>query len=164
MPLAPRCLLGPRHIHPGVNTAADYREQQQAAIDRGRAKYPNLEWPAPWRVEGLFPVVYVAGGMLQIRCATPGCGNCPSVSPEWRLALCWDCGAVYESLEIPADLDRAEQVLLCRPVLGTRNWRIASDGTLLPDETVDALITHNLEAGNPVPEWALAAADVGGAS
>ena len=48
MPLAPTCLMGPRHVHPAVSTEADYRAAQRNAIAKGRAKYPNLEWPDPW--------------------------------------------------------------------------------------------------------------------
>lgn len=138
MPRAPRCLLGPRHVHPGVNTEADYRRRHLEAILKGRKKYPNLDWQNPWPTVAR-PPVYVSGGMVQIRCATPGCGNCPAVSPEWRLALCWDCGAIYEGLELPEDFDAIARLLVARPELSTRNW--------LPGETVEDLERENVEHG-----------------
>ena len=138
MPLPPKCLLGPRHLHPGVNTEADYRRAHRDAIARGRARYPNLEWPEPWLA--LFaPSAFVAGGMWQLRCATVGCTNCPSVSPEWRLALCWDCGAVYERVPLPVDIEAIERVLMRRPDVSSRNW--------LPTETVEDLVRENAEHG-----------------
>jgi len=154
MPMAPRCVLGPRHLHPGVQTEEDYRRCHAEAIAKGRKKYPNLDWRDPW-LTVIRPPVYVTHGMAQIRCATPGCGNCPSVSLEWRLALCWDCGAVYEGVEVPADFALAEAVLVCRPSLATRNWRVAQDGGIDETEAVEDLLVQNRAAGDPVPEWAV---------
>ena len=151
MPLAPPCLLGPRHIHPGCNTEEDYLRLQRDAITTGRKRYPNLVWSDPW-ISDAAVVPYVTGGLVQIRCGTTGCGNCPSVSLDWGIALCWDCGAIYKNLSI-ADVDRATDVLLCRPVMATRNWRISPVGELLPHETVEALIEQNIQAGDPVPTW-----------
>ncbi len=135
MALVPNCLMGPRHVHPNVNTAEDYRQRHEAAIRKGRQMYPNLPWRDPWRVTGPLPDVFVAGGMWQLRC---GCGNCPSVSPEWGVARCWDCGAVYEGIVIPRAA-AIERVLLRRPVLSTRNWA--------PGETVADLERENAEHG-----------------
>ena len=144
MPIAPHTILGPRHIHPGVRTEADYRRTQIMYIARARAKFPNLIWRDPW-VADVRPAVYITAGMWQICCATPGCGNCPSVSSDWRLACCWDCGAVYEGLDMPADAERAVEVLLCRPVVASRNWT---------GESVDDLVNENRAHGDPVPAWA----------
>lgn len=136
MPLLPHCLLGPRHIHPGVHSEADYRRAHAEAIKQGRRKYPNLVWHDPWSAT-VRPPVFVAGGLVQIRCVTPGCGNCPSVSPDWRVALCWDCGAVYEQLEISAEFAAIERLLVARPEVATRNW--------LPGETIADLARENAE-------------------
>jgi hypothetical protein len=46
------------------------------------------------------------------------------VAPEWRgLACCYECGAIYERLELPAKADEIERLLVARPDLQTRNWR-----------------------------------------
>lgn len=133
-------------MHPGVNTLEDYRRKHAEALARGRLAYPNLDWPTPW-VSSVHPPVFVSGGMWQVRCATPGCGNAPMVSPEWRVALCWDCGAVYEGLAIPADAAEIERVLVLRQHLGWRNWNWPMlDGS----ESVDVLRAQNLEMGDVI--------------
>jgi hypothetical protein len=81
--------------------------------------------------------VFVAGGRWQLRCTTPECGNCPAVQPEWGLALCWDCGAIYEGLSVP-DAEAIERVLL-RRLMVHRNW--------MPPETVADLERENLAHG-----------------
>lgn len=137
MPLVPDYLLGPHHVHPGVNTEADYRRQQAETIARGRALYQNLPWRDPWRWTGSLPSVRVAQGAWQIECAT-GCGNFPSVSPEWGIALCYDCGAVYEDIMIP-EAAEIERLLVRRQRLANRNW--------LPGETVADLARGNAAHG-----------------
>lgn len=140
MPMPPKTLLGPHHLHPRVKTESDYREKQREAMRRGRLKYPNLDWPDPWRYEGgSLPSVYLSGGMWQIHCATVGCGNRPSASPLWRLALCFECGAIYEGLVFPPNVRGIERALLARPIPANRNW--------LPHETVDDLQRENRAHG-----------------
>lgn len=154
MAFLPKCLLGPHHVHPGVNTERQYRLAQAKAIRDGQERYQNLEWRQPWLYLGAAPEVIVSGGRWLIRCATPECGNYPSASPEWRLALCYDCGAIYEGLIFPDDIAEIERLLLLRPTLSTRN--------LLPTDTVAQLERENaehwiggvFEAGVPVIEGA----------
>lgn len=119
MPLLPDCLLGAKHVHAHVRTEADYRARHLEAMRRAVAMYPNLDCRLPWRPETQ-PAVFVAGGFWQVRCVTPGCGNYPAVQPEWGLALCWDCGAVYDGLQVP-DATDIERVLMRRPMVH-RNW------------------------------------------
>jgi hypothetical protein len=138
MPRAPKCLLGPRHVHPRVNSEAEYRRRQAEAIAKGRALYPNLEWSDPWLAER-GRLARIVGGAWQLPCATPGCRNCPSVSPEWLLALCWDCGAVYEDVALPEERASIERLLLRRLDLASRNW--------LPGETAEDLERENLAHG-----------------
>lgn len=147
MPLAPTCLMGPRHIHPLVNTASDYAQRQIEAIRDGRAKYPNLPWRDPIDYVGHSVFAYVTGGMWQVPCA---CGNRPSVSPEWKIARCFDCGFVYREhvIALPSshEVSEIERLLVLRPHLATRNW--------LPTETVADLRAENAAFGIVEPEAA----------
>ena len=160
MPLAPPFLLGPHHLHARVRTVADYRARQAQHLAGVRAAHSNLSIREPWvysescaacggnvddgacvvcaaPVEPT-PAVFVAGGMWQLRC---GCGNCPLVSVDWRVALCYECGACYEDLAIPAEAAAIETVLILRPKAGNRNW--------LPGETLDTLRAENRAHGLP---------------
>lgn len=120
--LVPTALKTPRHVHPGVSSASDYRQRQAEAIRTGRSLYPALPWREPW-VCVARPVVFVSGGKWLVECA---CGNCPSVAPEWDgLACCYECGAVYEGLAMPAEADAIEQALVRRPTLAARYWNPA---------------------------------------
>ena len=129
-------LLEAKHLHRRVRTEADYRARHLEALNRFNWEYPHLRRLSPW-VTISKPPIYVTESLVQIRCATPGCYNAPAVSIEWRLALCWDCGAVYEGLEVPPKWPDVSRVLLARPDPATRNW--------LPGETVDGLIRENAE-------------------
>jgi hypothetical protein len=100
-------LIGPTQVH-GVRSAADYRAMQRTYVQRLRAAHPHLSWLDPWVAPVEPPedaadwwrVVTISGGKYVVRCA---CGNRPSVDPNWRLACCFQCGAIYEGLEMPPD-------------------------------------------------------------
>lgn len=142
MPLLPHAILGPMHVHPGVVTASDYYRRQQAHREHGRRLYPGLVWPAPWRYTGAPPLVFVSGGWWKVYCVTPACqaqGDHPSFSIEWRLAICLNCGAVYEDVPVPADAAEIARLLLLRHEMWTRNW--------LPSETVADLYAENAAHG-----------------
>lgn len=122
MPILPRAILGPQHLMPNVRTAADYVLAFETHIARGRATYPNLQWPNLWRSVQR-PTPFVSGGSWKIRCATPGCQDFPLVSFEWGgLALCFACGALYERLDAPPDRAEIERVLLNRAQVAHRNF------------------------------------------
>ena len=140
MPIAlpPPCLLGPAHLHPFVTDEQSYLARHRLAFLEAKQMFPALAWPTPW-ISEVRPALTVRQGIWKIACATLGCLNHPVVSVEWRLALCWDCGAIYERLLIPADIEAIERVLLQRPVPETRNWWL--------DETLADLIAENAAQG-----------------
>lgn len=134
MSIWPTTLMTPLHVH-GVRTEADYRALQSQFIARGRQVRPALQWRDPW-VCADQPDVFVAGGKWLVACA---CGNAPSVSPEWRLALCFECGAIYEGVTMPPDAAAIEAVLSRRPHPINRAWR--------RPETVEDLQRENAAHG-----------------
>jgi hypothetical protein len=131
-------IVGPRECH-AVRTAAEYHALQRDVLRRfvaqglapgALAPHPSTTYPAP----------YVSTGRWVLDCP---CGNAPSVSVAWNLALCLECGAVYTGLTFLADRERIEALLLKRR-RQHRNWK--------PPETVADLIRQNLVAGDPIPE------------
>jgi hypothetical protein len=78
---------------------------------------------------------WIAGGKWIVTCT---CGNAPSVSPEWNIARCLECGAYYQNIVWPEDMAMIESLLLVRPAI-QRTWRVG--------ETTDQLIEENTEAG-----------------
>jgi|TARA_Y100000310_G_scaffold98201_1_gene95919 hypothetical protein len=129
-------LLRPRELHPRVRTAADYRTQQRIAIEQKMQEFPGLNWERPWRHIGA-GVVKVSDSQWQIVCI---CGNYPLYDPEWQLACCYSCGAIYEQAP-PEEWREIERVLVARPKLGMRHW--------LPGETLADLVAENLAHGDP---------------
>jgi hypothetical protein len=60
------------------------------------------------------------------------------VDPDWRLACCLECGAVYEgsTLLLPADLAAIVAALVVRPDAATRAWIAPQTaGDLLAENT-----------------------------
>lgn len=74
----------------------------------------------------------------------PSCNAGIAIEPEWGVACCFSCGAVYRNLVVPTPDDRAaiEEVLLARPFAPIRTW--------LPTESVEDLQAQNLARGLPV--------------
>lgn len=139
-------ILRPSDTLAGVTTKMDYYVMQRALIQQGREKLPRLNWLDPWEViEAVQP--YVNWGRWMVKCA---CGNCPLFSPEWMCALCFECGAKYHLFDLPEaqTLIEVERVLLLRPQLSTRNWRVPGQRP----ESVEDLVIENVEHGDPVPE------------
>ena len=114
----PDTIMTPLHVH-SVKTEGHYRAMQRAYIAKGRAKFHALNWKDPWTFIGVKPDVMVDGGKLLVKCE---CGNYPSVHPEWKLALCFECGAIYEGLEMPPNLDKIEKALAKRKHPAYRGW------------------------------------------
>lgn len=73
----------------------------------------------------------------------PGCSAGIAIEPEWSVACCFGCGAVYRNFDMPDRAARAqiEATLLARPQWQTRAW--------LPGETVADLERENAEHGLP---------------
>jgi hypothetical protein len=92
---------GPVQAH-GVHSAEEYRARALAAV---RAHgVPGLTEQSEQSV------AYVSDGRWVVDCA---CGNSPSASHEWGLAICMECGAVYEPT-FPAARPAIEDTLLAR--------------------------------------------------
>lgn len=74
------------------------------------------------------------------------CGNTCATDPEWALACCYACGAVYRQVVFPAPEDRKlfEVVLVARRNLMQRAWA--------PGETLADLVAENISIGAPVPD------------
>lgn len=70
------------------------------------------------------------------------CGEHPIYSPEWQVACCFNCGAMYDGVPPPQDLQEIERILLLRPRMKNRNWDSS--------ETVAMLLDENLQHGDPI--------------
>jgi hypothetical protein len=134
MGLWPNEIMTPLHVH-GVRTAAEYRAKQRAYISNGRTQAPALNWRDPWLSTETTDVIILAGKWL-CWCT---CGNYPSVHPDWRLACCFECGAVYENLSVPADAAAIAAVLAKRPRVANRAW--------VPPQSLDELRDENRARG-----------------
>lgn len=129
----------PMIVH-GVATADEYRAHARAFLKA--LGVPRERWLRP---AGERPA-YVSGGCWVVRC---DCGNAPSASFAWRLAICLECGAAYTPT-FPRDRARAEVVLLRRPVehrhyvpaAAARHLGLAHDG-----ETAAGLLRENRARG-----------------
>ena len=89
----------------GVNSEAQFRLAAKRFLGR-HGKRPVL---VP-RVER--PAAYISASRWVVDC---DCGNSPSASPEWGLAVCYECGAEYSPI-FPGDMEEAEKALLRREV------------------------------------------------
>jgi hypothetical protein len=131
-------ITGPLHAH-GARSPEEYLEKQRAHLAQLRAAYPQHGFGEP-AVSALTALAWVSGGRWVVTCP---CGNCPSADPEWRLAACFECGAVYRGVAFPAARQRIEALLLARPHRQNRHW--------LPQESVAALERENHAHGHEVP-------------
>ena len=129
---------GPPEAH-NAGTEAMYRLKQREQLRQLKAAMPFRPWPdEPWLVVGNPRTAEINAGRWVVRC---DCGNAPSASPEWQLALCWDCAAIYEGVLFPEVNERMkiEAALLARPEMRNRMWRAP--------ETSDDLVAENIENG-----------------
>lgn len=117
--LTPNFILTARHIHANVKSERDYRAQQARYLAKFCESYPNMPQPKA-RIVTPHPPAFVSGGRWLVECA---CGNCPAIEPTYNgLALCYECGAIYEGVELPADAAAIEQALVARPNMADRYW------------------------------------------
>ena len=101
----------------------------------------ELAHPKPY-VSDRVVVPRIRQGCWIVLCAgtlngTP-CANAPAYDPEWRLACCLDCAAIYQGVAPPDGWQRIEAILMKRPVMVSRNWE--------PMETMSDLVRENLAA------------------
>lgn len=74
----------------------------------------------------------------------PSCNAGVAIEPEWGIACCFSCGAVFRNIVVP-DAETREQIedaLLARPFAPVRTW--------LPTESVADLHEQNLVRGLPI--------------
>ena len=50
------------------------------------------------------------------------CASGVYTHPAWRLACCANCGAIYNDVEVPANIAEITRLLLERPRRETQNW------------------------------------------
>lgn len=93
------------------------------------------------------PVAYVSDGRWVCDC---DCGNGPSVSPEWGLAVCFECGSVWRPM-LPEEWEEVERLLLARPHPRLRHFfpsvGVALGKGRMQTETVDDLAAENTAMG-----------------
>lgn len=110
MGLLSKVVGGPEQAH-GVRSEAEYRLRAKSFLLRHGLQPILVE-----RTER--PEAYVSDSRWVIDC---DCGNGPSASPEWGIAICLECGAVYRPT-FPEDLGDVEAALLARPSPRNRHW------------------------------------------
>ncbi len=108
------------HAVPNANGGWSYPVQSEAdyrafALDLLRKQgKPQLLVERPET-----PLAFVSDGRWVVDCL---CGNGPSASPEWGVAICCECGALYRPT-FPADAATAETTLLARPWPQQRHYQ-----------------------------------------
>lgn len=137
---------GPRECM-GVGSADDYRRRALSNLQN----YKNRGFPVDVAITVMsgHPMAYIAQGRWLVDCERPGCENGVIVSRAWEMGVCYECGAEYHPV-FPADADRAEAILLRRPIQN-RNYiaspaRAAALGMRRAETAVD-LAAENIERG-----------------
>lgn len=126
--LTPAFIMTAQDVHAHVRTEEDYRRQQRATIAGNQRSFPNLPWRSPWAsLEKLQP--FISAGTWMVECP---CGNGVVLAPRWgkqpdaehvyALGCCYECGAVYEGIPMPAEKATIEAVLLRQTNLAYRYW------------------------------------------
>jgi hypothetical protein len=128
-----REIARPIHLH-GVRTPLEYERLHQQAMGAHRRALPDVTFPDPWSAPN-GATAWIAGGKWIVTCE---CGNAASASPEWDVARCLECGAVYKNIAWPADAPLIENALLVRSA-NQRAWKTS--------QTVDDLKTENFNNG-----------------
>lgn len=144
MPRTYDYIIGPAegHAHQGVKSPETYLrvQAQYLAHNRSAGVDDAIPHEATEHERAQASAPYISLGQWVMNCA---CNNAPSVSKEWNLACCFECGAIYRDLECPVDREQIEAVLLKR-VRRARNWA--------PPETLADLIAQNIANGDEVPD------------
>ena len=136
--MTPTTITGPLHAH-GVRTPEEYLAKQRQHLQELRIARSAQGFRDPW-IAIARPAAFISGGRWVLMCA---CGNAPSVDPDWLLAACFECGAIYHAFELPAERTTIERLLLERPQMRNRNWRAP--------ETVEDLAAENEEHLSSLP-------------
>lgn len=113
--------------HGGLSIPDAYRRLAREVLEHNHVAMGLTQAPA--LVDSGRRHAYVSGGWWVVRCAEqrpdgswgPGCRNCPHADFDARLAICLNCGRVYE-VEFPPDREHAEAALLARPEPRSRSY------------------------------------------
>lgn len=112
--------------HGGLSIPDAYRRLAREILEHNHVAMGLSE--APRLVESGTRHAYVSGGWWVVRCAEQhggtwgeGCRNCPHADPDAKIAICLNCGRVYD-VEFPPDRKEAEAALLARPEPRTRSY------------------------------------------
>lgn len=137
MGLFPDVIMTPVHTL-GIRNAEEYATRQRQEIAKGRANLPALNWRNPWPSPDKAKA-FISGGRWVVACTTSGCANAPLTHPDWKVARCFECGAVYEDVEFPEQIAEISALLVKRPYPANRNWT--------PGESVEELRAENAAFG-----------------
>ena len=126
-------LYGPQNVFHQVRSPQDYEQLHLRALDNARRRLlkPDLRhYVSPVR-----QAVYINHGRIVVLCQ---CQAAVSVSREWNIGRCLECGAIHNDPIWPDNFDEVESALIVRPY-PFRNWR--------PGETVEQLLLDNVTFG-----------------
>lgn len=123
----------PHEFGVAVTTPEMYRGFLVATLREAAARYPLKKWPTAHigdsRMVGR-PLVNHGIWKVRCYCTAPErpfpFGEYPIYSPEWKLACCFACGAIYDGIEPPDRWEEIEAILLKRSVMEQRNWTTES--------------------------------------
>lgn len=126
---------GPKQAH-AISTPDEYAARARAFLE-ARGQPPALSEATSQ------PTAYVNDGRWVCDCPRAFCNNSPSVSPDWGIAICLECGTVSRPM-LPAFPASVERILLARPDARMRHFR-PQDG-----ETIRDLLKENAAHGRPL--------------
>lgn len=115
----------------GDRTSGVLRRQQATYISQNPAASPPTEFSEEKHA-------YIGNGCWRIRCE---CGEATHTDPEWKVACCFGCGAIWTHVTFPDDWRAIEDLLVKRRLQTTRNWKTP--------ETLETLIEEQIAHGDP---------------
>lgn len=118
----------------GVRTLEAFLAKQRDFIAHNRRGRPDLPWTDPKESDQRL-AARVSGGKWVVDCP---CGNAPATHPDWRVAACFMCGAIYREVVFPEQIREIEALLMKRG-RRHRHW--------VPTETVADVARDNVLHG-----------------
>lgn len=129
-----------------VATPQAFLAAQTAAIAGNLAARPGMTWRPPFDAIAAPQLggPFINGGRWGVWCP---CQGLASYDPDWQLACCFNCGAIYR-LAPPEGWARAEALLMGREQMVNRHW-LPYGGFGLPPESLEDLLRDNRARGLP---------------
>jgi hypothetical protein len=103
-----------------VTTPEQYRQYQARLIEHNIERHPYMAWVRPYDAIGVVVAPRIDAGRWIVLCGV--CSNAPLYDPDWKLACCCECGAVYAGVDPPEDWEAIETLLMARDTLAARRW------------------------------------------